>query len=303
MDADAKADRWDSITPALRALLSADFSANDPAAAQLWSNYLRARDDVGAHALEGFYLPVVFMVASKLKRRRPAEFPDDFGTMISDGYLTLCRMVRRAESMRSDFAFLLYGAIVRGLYNRRDERSFGGRGRIGSRRSLSFVLAEMSSRLGRPPSRQEVVTELRRRFKQPGALLARLDDPAPRMIQFPEPLTPGRPMPWPDDRAPDPADVAERSDLYNYILRNLSPVDGRVLAMILDGRIYADIGKALGFSRQRVEQRLKRIIKQVRALPGLAGLLDTALTGGRLRNGPGAGFERVRRRPRTRVAG
>jgi RNA polymerase sigma factor (sigma-70 family) len=267
---------WESVTPALRKLLDQPFKFHDPAAAALWKKYLATRSKPATQRLYEYYLPVVRIVAIRLKQSRGTMFRDDIGTLISDGFLGLRRAIEFTESFEYGIESWLYKSIRRAIYSGRDAMQFGGRARTYARRTLNAIRADLAARLGRLPERDEILIELRKQFKNPGVYIARIDERTPKMSPVSELENPDLPpLEFADTAAGDPSNRVIESDIMRRVEKVLKPRDRQILRMILRGDTYAEIGRRFHISRERVRQRLNGILWEARGRADLVRYYGT----------------------------
>jgi RNA polymerase sigma factor (sigma-70 family) len=264
---------WNSITPELRKLLQKPFKRDDPAAIPLWKHYLATRSRAAAERLYELYLPFVRVGVFKLFMSRRWLFPDGIGSMVSDGFLALRRVISDTESFDPDrFRQVLFTAIRKRIWAGRDRTEFGGARRAGPRRVLVAIRSELAHRLGRLPEREELLRELRGQIKHPNVHIACIDERPVEMRPFSELESPSidRPMEFADPAADDPAKRAIESDLMRRTLNVLAPRDRQILRMVLRGKSGAEIARRFGISRERIRQRLNGILWEARNRADLA---------------------------------
>ncbi|MGD0464649.1 MAG: sigma-70 family RNA polymerase sigma factor [Tepidisphaeraceae bacterium] len=268
----ARGSFWDSVTPALRKLLKKPFRFDDPNALPLWKKYLATRSRAAADELCQHYLPLVGIVALRLKKRRPWLFPEELGYLISDGFMGLRQFIEYADAFDPLYCSrTAFRQIRRWIFRCRTQMEFGGWHRAYARRTLSDVRAKLTRQLGRLPEREEILRELRAHVKNPAMVIARIDETPPRVSRFSELGSSSLPpLSFADPAADDPSKQAIESDIMRRVVKVLKPRDRQILRLILRGETYADIGRRFHISRERVRQRLNGILWEARQRADLA---------------------------------
>jgi RNA polymerase sigma factor (sigma-70 family) len=263
---------WDSVTPSLRKLLQKPFRFDDPSALPLWKRYFATRSPAATRKLQEHYMPLVGIVAFRLKLRRGWLFSGDLGDLVSDGFAGLAHLIDHTDAFDArQFFNLAFRQIRRHIYNGRDGMEFGGRLRVQARRMLSNIRAKLTRQLGRLPERDELLREIRLQIKNPCMVIARIDEFEPEVRQFSELELPSGSSPsFADPAAADPCKRMIESDIMRRTLKVLKPRDRQILRLILRGDTYAQIGRRFNISRERVRQRLNGILWEARSRADLA---------------------------------
>jgi DNA-directed RNA polymerase specialized sigma subunit len=282
----------DEIPSALRRLLDRKFDINDPAVVPIWASYLRDRNAADFQWLVEYYLPLVRIIIWQLKRRRPRMFTDDLDVYISDGAEMLMRPIRgRKHSFDPGIWFVTCFKYVRAnIYRGRDHRLCGRVAYHQQRRTALIVRSELAGRLGREPTALELGDALRLRVSNPDQYIASLDAPPQRVHRFSELEGDDdgkRPREFEDSRSADPSSRMVNQEIVKLAMRGLDPVDKRILRSVLRGDTAVSVARKLGVSRERIRQRLNRILWQARCRADLAknlGVCPDPLPPARLAN-------------------
>jgi RNA polymerase sigma factor for flagellar operon FliA len=211
------------------------------------------------------YYPLVEKVAKRLARRLPSS--TDLGELVSSGALGLVEAAARFDPSRGEsfetFARIrIEGAMlddirVRDTMSRDMRRQW---------RALNRTIAQLTQRLGRKPTEDEVavecgvsVDELRaRRKNMGGSRVIGFEDAGEELLER-----------LADDRADDPQELAARRELLSQLAKDiaaLAPRTQQVLSLYYqDSLSLKEIGVVLGVSECRVCQIHGEAMKKLRA--------------------------------------
>jgi RNA polymerase sigma factor (sigma-70 family) len=290
------------MTPSMQSLLFAPFDFQDLSVTPLWQRYLthRHRDDF--EALVKHYMPLCSIMATRLKRLRPWLFMEDFADYVSDGYLTLMRVIGSVDAVDvATYPGLLCCAIQRSIHRYRDMRTQFGEQRNQGHRFTARIRSRLVRRLGRVPTQEEVGSEIARVIHNPV-----IDKGlSPKLYRFSEMESEGGgTRTYHDARASDPFEEVARAELTERVMKKLAPRDRKILRLILRGESYQAIGDRFGISRERIRQVLNMILWQARAHAGVFSPHPGSRSrraGGNLRQGEDSAFAPARR-PKLLVA-
>jgi len=263
------------VPSALRHILHRDFNINDPAVVPIWASYLRDRNVPDFQRLVEYYLPLLRIIVGQLKRRRPGMFTDDPDLYISDGAEMLMRLIRGQKYSFDPGIWLAtcFKYIRANVYRERDRRVFWcGATQVQQRRTAFIVRSDLAGRLGREPTALELGEALRLRVCDPDRYVALPDAPPPKMNRFSELEADDgkRPREFEDSRSADPSSRMVNQEIVRLAMRGLDPVDRRILRSVLRGDTASSVAKKLGVSRERIRQRLNRILWEARCRADLA---------------------------------
>ena len=224
----------------------------------LWQQWKQQADEEARGLLVLHYSPLVKFVAGRLRSTMPAHV--DQGDLVSDGVIGLMDAVEKFDPARG-LKFQTYavprihGAIVDGL-RAADWVPRSTRAQI---RALDRAAVELGSRLGRPPTTDElavaldVTVEAVRRTRDEQARTSTV----PLANDHDEPSLPAA------DLMPGDGDALPEG--FGDAMRSLPERDQIVLALYYWERLtLAEIGRVLGVSESRISQLHSRATASLR---------------------------------------
>jgi RNA polymerase sigma factor for flagellar operon FliA len=214
------------------------------------------------------YLPLVRRVARRLMRQLPAHIAVD--ELIAVGWIGLVEGLRKRDTIGTEEQFESYaiqrvrGAILDYL------RTLDPLSRSMRRtsRQISRTLEAMTSRLGRPPTEDEMAARLGVSADAYRVTLSEIARSDPARIDLTDSSYPPSAM----DQAPDL--VASRRQLADRIIRVIDRLPQRLQLILrlyyIQDRSFREVGELLGVTEARVCQLHAEAIKLVRADLGVA---------------------------------
>lgn len=219
-------------------------------------------------ALYERYLPLVRRVARRLMRQLPAHIAVD--ELIAVGWIGLVEGLRKRDTIGTEEQFESYaiqrvrGAILDYL------RTLDPLSRSMRRtsRQISRTVEAMTSRLGRPPTEDEMAAGLGVSADAYRGTLSEIARSDPARIDLTDSSYPPSAM----DQAPDL--VASRRQLADRIVQVIDRLPQRLQLILrlyyIQDRSFREVGELLGVTEARVCQLHAEAIKMVRAELGVA---------------------------------
>lgn len=237
---------------------------------ELWAEYRRNRDPKLRDRLIEAYLPVVRIIAERMKERLPASV--QLEELVQDGALGLLEAIDRYDPAMG-VKFQTYctqrvqGSICDWL-RRRDHVSRQARQKVNR---LARAEEQLQMALGRPPSEEELAVKM---GTSVGAVREVLKDMSACMLYSMQKVSDKDEGEVGIESIPDsregPWAAAEKRDLVDFVLRCLEPRERQILVMYYqEGLIMSEIAEVLGMSESRVSQYHSRILLKLRGRIGV----------------------------------
>jgi DNA-directed RNA polymerase specialized sigma subunit len=270
----------DFITPALRSLVCRPLSVDDDVIARVWRRYLASRKQEDFERLFEHYAPSARAVVTHIARRVKRVGNDDFGTMLSDGFLGLMNCIRRTLYYSPGrFQIFLSRGVRSRVWHEAKRRRWGGEARVDGLGIINSIRATFVAEQGELPTREQIVRELAQRVVNPNVYFQYLDDPQTGLVSFGHSEV--DPIEYLEvDQSPDTlSELVEREDAdavriaMGIAMRQLKGQDRSMLRMMRRGHGAPRIAKALGLAERTVSRRLNGILWELRGNAELAAHL------------------------------
>jgi len=258
---------FDDVSPSIRGLLNRDFESLDRSISACWTRFHIHHRETDFDLIFRHYAPLVGMVLRRLRRHYPAVFQGECGDFISDGFLALASWIRRTPPLgQADAKNVCASAIRRGMFKGLERMAFEGSYRSRALWVVSAIRGRLRGVLGREPNREEVAGEIRRRMKRPELYISTIDYRPSKVRLISELVNndSGRPLETAISREPDPSTLAERSEFFRLAMVEMIPLDRRIVKLLIGGKNVTEAARVVGLSRQRIHQRLARILQTLR---------------------------------------
>jgi RNA polymerase sigma factor (sigma-70 family) len=251
-------------------------SFDGPETAEVWQRYLSDRNRADFDWLFNQYLPVVWYEARKVKRQQPGLFPDPLGDYVSDACLGLLQTIPQIKFFTPGVTQIYIRQYVkRAIWNLARSRSWAGRKRIESMRTIQQIRSVLTAQHGCVPEREAIVAALAEKVKNPNIYFSYFDEGINQMVPRSQlEKEDGRKLMRNEDpHSPDPSAKVMDEEVVRLAMKGLDKVDRKILRMALAGDGDTAIGKAVGLSRSRVRVRLNGVLWESRCRADLAAYL------------------------------
>jgi RNA polymerase sigma factor (sigma-70 family) len=261
------------FTPELVRRMNAKPVSYDPAIADAWGRYLADQNQADFQFLIDSYLPVVWYQARHVKRLNPGIFSEPLEDYVSDGVLGLMQAIRRIKAFSHPLTFVIVrNTIKRSIWNESTARTWAGRKRTESIRTIQKIRSELTAKHGRLPSREELTARLAEKVKNPQIYFYYLDEGVASMVPRSQmEKSDGRKLMRDKDHSqPAPDEKVMHEETVKLALKGLGKQDRQILRMVLAGKSGVAIAEALGLTKAVVAKRLNGVLWEARCRADLA---------------------------------
>ncbi|MCI0341097.1 MAG: FliA/WhiG family RNA polymerase sigma factor [Planctomycetales bacterium] len=238
------------------------------AAAPLWARFLAQRDSDSRNRLVEHYYPLVRYLAEKLKARLPLSV--DVDDLSSAGAQGLLSAVEGFEPERGVKFETYCTARVRGsMLDELRSEDWAPRQLRHTATKLRTTQATLARELGREPTEEEMAerfglaTEEFRALARSAAAASRVS------LEATEETPQGPPVRradiLEDRRAEDPWEGLRREDVFQYVLKDLTPKERLIVVLYYwEDLTMKEIGQIFGVTESRICQLHTRILRALR---------------------------------------
>jgi len=246
----------------------------DPVAV-LWERYRVDKPVAIRNLLVEHYMPLAKYLADKMKARLPVSV--DVDDLVSAGAQGLMSAVQAFDPERGvKFETYCSPRVKGAMLDELRHEDWATRQLRQRATKLSRVQSELSRRLGRPPTEEEMAGELEvtiveyRDIARAAAAASRL---SLQGADADADENGGRGIVLEDRRVEEPWAGLKRQDIFTFVTKDLQPKERMIITLYYyEGLTMREIGSIFGVTESRVCQIHKRILKQLRTK--LAGKED-----------------------------
>jgi hypothetical protein len=265
----------DRLTPSLKTLVgNSRCDLDDRSIDPCWERWIQRRDQAAFRQLMEFYSPFLAMSVTRLMKRHRGYLSDEFSTYFSDAALTLAKMIRnqRKPFDPRHWKVMLWKYIPLGVQAELDARSFVGRSGRSDRRIVARIKCELTARLGREATRDELEAAIRQaRGGKFDRLLSIVGTDEKSTRAFSQFENDGRhgidPL---DASAADPGLRMMNAEAMKLAFRILKKDERPLIQAMLDGKTGEQMTIRFWVSRERIRQRLNVALWRLRCNRKLA---------------------------------
>jgi RNA polymerase sigma factor for flagellar operon FliA len=236
---------------------------------QLWTEFFRTRDPGLRQRIASLYLELVQALAAQLASGLPPSV--DVNDLVQEGYFGLYRAIGSFDTgFKVKFTTYASTAIRGAMLDSLRRSTWATRGaRMGAQR-VEDARHRLTQEFGRPPSDDEVAEEMGLEDEDAVQVIAggRLRTQVPLGHESTGEGTKngsGKPTLPADERAPDPAAEAQRSDLRELLLKGFDSAERLIVILYyFEQMTMKEIGATLGMSESRVSQKHTLIVERIK---------------------------------------